>query len=233
MSDDEAPSSPYYDSHYVMKDVYDKTFWCIYTCCEGFGVSGCGDPCLISQLKCCCCEQSLSTTDCCGEEGCVFGVSKICCLVSMAGFPPGSKGDQGIPACACCNCRCGGGDGDDDEEEETQNKMIAKGTFLCFFCCCEGFGLMCGGDAPKVYGDSKLCCLRSHMQTAECNDPDTGCCYDHSKCCCLVTAQNCPPGGGKHDGIPLCACCGVKCGGEEPEEEDEGEGAPEQQSMMG
>jgi len=234
MSDNEGGShAQLHDSvHDQMKQLYDDVFWCFFAGCYGLGVTHCGDPCCLQQLKVLCLEDSTQSTDCCGEEGCIFGVNKVCCLTGLASFPPGSKGKWGIPMFACCNHRCGGGEVEEEEvDEDTATlKKIAEDTFLCYFCLCSGAGVMFGGDAPCVFGDSKFFCLRSHFKTGECNDPDTGCCYLHEKLCCLIDAETFPPGGGRHDGIPMCACCGKKCGGEDEDGDDE-EKEPVQETM--
>lgn len=144
-----------------------------------------------------------------------------------------------MPLCALCNVRCGGDEPEEDQGDPDMEtvKGIVADTFICWFCICEGMGVICGGDHPLCYGDGKLCCLRSHLGTGECNDPDVGCTYTHAKLGCFANAGACPPGGGKHDGIPLCAFCGMKCGGEEEGGkgtrglEDDEEEAPDQEEM--
>lgn len=237
MSDDESTQDAHDYAHDIahgaMKEVYENTFWCMFCCCEGFGLGSCCEPhaCIV-QRKCCCYEESQNTTECCGEEGCCFGVSKFCCCVSLVALPTG-KPEKGIPACALCNKRCGGGELDGDD----MNLVISKGTFLCCSFLGQGRGVMCGGDdVPLIYGDGKFLCIRSHVSTADCNDEDTGCCYNHEKSLCLVSAAACPPGGGIHDGIPTCACCGKVCMTNEEEgnayAEKRAEIAPEQESMV-
>lgn len=236
MSDDESTQDQHDVAHLTaseaMKEVYENTFWCIFAGCEGFGLASCCEPhAFITQRKILCYEESQNTTECCGEEGCFFGVSKMLCCVGMVAGPCGNSA-KGIPACALCNKRCGGGELDGDD----MTAVISKDTFLLCSVLGQGRGILMGGDdVPLVYGDGKLCCLRSHVGTAECNDEDTGCCYLHEKSLCCVYAAACPPGGGIHDGIPTCALLGKVFVTNEAEgnayEEKREAMAPEQDSM--
>jgi hypothetical protein len=201
----------------------------------GFAPSGtCCDPCCLSTYKYLCCEGYVGTTGCCTEqEGLCMGFEKICCLVQASAFPPGGSKGDGLPCVACCNYRCGG-EADslsDLEEVPTETKLLLEKTFLLTYCCCSGIG--CLNSGPMCKGTFKFCCLHGNHETSPCCG-ENGCCYMKSKMCCFVSAGACPPGGGSRDGIPICACCGTTCGGEDEKdyaEESESDEAPEQEMM--
>jgi hypothetical protein len=168
---------------------------------------------------------------------------KCCCFVGAGAFPPGGSKGDGLPCIACCNYRCGGEDEIADlEDVPSETKILLDNTFLCAYCCCYGGGYLgpacgfcgpnCGnGDGPCCKGTCKFCCLHSNHETAPCHG-DNGCCYQKQKLCCIVSGWACPPGGGKSDGLPICACCGKHCGGEEEETYDYAEEEAPEQEMM-
>lgn len=206
---------------------HDDTCWCCVSpiICGGFGCASPMDPCYLRATKCCCVEGIAYTEDCCTDEGCCYKFEKVCCIVSHTGCPPGGGHGDGVPMCACCNQRCGG-----EDEAPTESKLawndnarVMTEAFLCFYCLCAGCGVGSCCD-PMYRQTSKFMCIRSEVGTADCC-PDRGCCYDYGKMCCCIAALA-PPcvGGGKHDGIPMCAFLGMKCGEDEM-------GAPKQEKM--
>jgi hypothetical protein len=164
-----------------------------------------------------------------------MGVSKCCCCVNACSFPPGGSKGDGLPCIAICNQRCGGEDELADlEEAPSEMRLLLDQTFLIQYCCCSGFGCLCG--APLCKGTTKCCCLHGNYETADFYDPNKGCCYCKSKLCCSVNAYAFPPGGGAHDGLPMFACCGQKCCDDEPkreyaEDSEEELEEPEQEEM--
>lgn len=216
-------------------DVLKDSCWLYYCICSGCGFASqdkCCDPISVGTFKCLCCEGYSGTAPCWSEsEGLCMTFEKCCCFVSATSFPPGGSKGDGQPCFACCNYRCGGeSEVGELESHPSEVKMLMDQTFLCYYCCCSGFG--CLNDGPMCKGTSKVCCFHSNHETAPCCG-DNGCCYSKNKLCCMVSAQACPPGGGKSDGIPTCACCGATCGGEEVEKDyaEDSDEAPEQEAM--
>lgn len=197
-----------------MDETMKNTIWCSYCLFGGCGFmrTNCRDPVLCGGgTKCFCVESYCTDASCYTEdEGFVMGVQKLCCCISTYSFPPGGSKHDGIPCCALCNIRCGG-----EEEDDTPStqKAILNDAFLCFNVCCYGCGV--AWPRPFSLGRWKCCYVHGGENTADCWDSDSGCIYSKAKCLCCVVAGACPPGGGKHDGIPCCALCGLKCGGED------------------
>jgi len=187
------------------KELMSNTCWLSYCLCCGTGCSNCCDPCMLGTFKFLCCEGLFATAPCYGDEGCFHTLSKCCCLVNVGSFPPGGGGNDGVPCFACCNIRCGGEDG---QESISKYGQLVRDTFLCSHCLCCGCGCSSPAD-PLFLGTLKCCCLKTSFATSPACDEATGCCYTQSKCCCCITALTLPPGGGKNDGIPVLACCGV------------------------
>jgi len=95
--------------------------------------------------------------------------------------------------------------------------QIAETMRSTFWCCvnpllCCGFGIGECKD-PFFVKASKCCCCEAAFYTDDCCG-DEGACFNFSKTCCLVTHMTCWPGGGPDDGVPMCACCNMRCGGE-------------------
>jgi len=204
--------------HEKMAEAMDDTFWCFVCGCCGSGVGGCGDPMCLASQKTCCIETAAYTEDCWGDDGPCFAFQKICCIVQHQTLWPGGGPNDGVPICACCNLRCGG-DGNEDKKLTmvNTNAKIMSDAFLCYYALCCGCGL--STNFPMVKGDQKCFCFRSFASTASCCPADRGCCYTYQKACCCTHVTMFPPGGGKYDGIPCCACCGMKCGGEDDHED--------------
>merc|ERR1719401_3091893 len=90
-------------------------------------------------------------------------------------------------------------------------------TFWLYVCCCCGTGFGSCGD-PCCLSSQKCCCIESAMYTEDvCGDE--GPCFTFQKMCCIVQHQTLWPGGGPNDGVPCCACCNVRCGGADEEED--------------
>lgn len=196
----------------ALREVLDSTCWIYFLGCYGDGcTSQVCDPLITQDLKICCLRRQTYTTDCCGEEGWCHGFSKVCCCVTVSTFPP--TGRDGIPICAICNKRCGGGDGAVTSQDVAK---VVKETFLCYYFICQGYGCDFKSPcSPLLYGDSKFFCLQDTLRTEDCSSEETGCCFNKQKICCHVEGYACPPGGGGQDGLPMCAFCGMKCGGEQ------------------
>jgi len=79
-------------------------------------------------------------------------------------------------------------------------------------CLCGGWGCSQSGD-PCFVSSQKTCCIESAAYTDVCMG-DMGCCFQVSKICCLVSHCSPWPGGGPQDGVPICACCNQRCGGD-------------------
>lgn len=87
------------------------------------------------------------------------------------------------------------------------------------WCCvspltCGGFG--CAGPCEhSIYLKAwKCCCVEGSAFTEDCCTEE-GACFKFEKLCCIVSHYGCPPGGGNADGVPYCACCNQRCGGED------------------
>ncbi|CAE8720454.1 unnamed protein product [Polarella glacialis] len=189
------------------KELMSNTCWLSYCFFCGTGCSNCCDPLFLGTFKFLCCEGLCSTAPGYGEDGCCNTLSKCCCLVNVGSFPPGGGGNDGVPCFACCNIRCGGEGG--QEDGASKYEQLVRDTFLCSYCLCCGLGCSSPSSDPLFLGTLKCCCLKTSFATSPACDEATGCCYIQSKCCCCIQALTLPPGGGKSDGIPALACCGV------------------------
>lgn len=203
--------------HAMMESAFEDTFWISVCMCCGTGVGGCGDPCLLSSGKCCCVEAATYSEDCCGDLGPCFTFQKMCCMVTHQTLWPGGGPNDGVPCCAICNQRCGGESGEEEGERAltvvNTNAKILSDAFMCYYCLCCGCGLSM--NFPLVKIDQKCLCVRTFGSTASCWPEDRGICYKYEKAGCCVNICTFPCGGGRYDGIPSCACCGAKCGGED------------------
>jgi hypothetical protein len=85
-------------------------------------------------------------------------------------------------------------------------------------CSCGGYGCVSPSTAPMCMSHDKHCCIENLCQSEPWDEGGMGVCFDISKMCCIVNHSSCPPGGGPNDGVPLCACCGQRCGGESGED---------------
>lgn len=210
----EDPADP--DGHHEDMAVHmmENTCWLYFCCFFGGGIGHCCDPMIMGQTKCLCCYGVTHTDDCyTHDEGLIVSFQKMCCLVTHCGCPPGGGDADGIPCCAVCNQECG----KDSQIDESPNAVIVQNTFMLAYCLCCGLGCHGPGD-PLCKVSSKICCVRQEYGTEDCVN-DHGCCYSYHKTCCCVNAGVCPPGGGRHDGLPCCALCGFTCGGEDRQEE--------------
>lgn len=77
---------------------FQDTAWLFYCCCWGLGFTSCADPLVRGRQKFCCVENTLESAEPCGDEGCSFHASKLCCLASYSQCPP-----QMTPGVGCCN----------------------------------------------------------------------------------------------------------------------------------
>jgi len=81
-------------------------------------------------------------------------------------------------------------------------------------CTCGGHGCVSPSTAPLCMSQEKNCCIEHLCQSEPWDEGGMGVCFEISKFCCVVNHWSCPPGGGPNDGVPLCACCNRRCGGE-------------------
>lgn len=172
------------------------TCW-VYSCCVcGLGCTSC-TPLVQGQHKICCCRNRATTgEECCGPLGCCGGLTKLCCFVHHNAF-------GGPMKCALCNAFVCGGQPTASGmygADEAMEIALMQSTFWCWYCPCIG-GFGCAGSEPMVKSRSKLCCVMSEAETADCMGPE-GCCTGTSKTCCLAHYQSCPPR--MTPGIGLC-----------------------------
>lgn len=103
-----------------------------------------------------------------------------------------------------------------DDVGDMQMYEALKATCWLGVCGCFGTGMACSKCTdPCCLGTYKCCCCEGYNGTTSFYHPEEGLCMGFSKCCCLVIPCACPPGGTSGDGIPLCALCNCRCGGEE------------------
>lgn len=208
------PSKDWHKDHRVhVQEVLAQAWWlCTNPCfCGGHACGACSDPYCLADDKCFCIEGETYTEDVWSTQGLCFSLSKHCCLTCHQSCPPGGGPNDGVPLLACCNMRYGGGETGTNLLAE-ENAEIMNDTFLLNYCICMGCGVSKCAD-PYLKSSSKCLCMRSESFTAECMPSDRTCIYSKSKRFCCISACNCPPFGGKADGIPVCACCGLICCG--------------------
>eukprot|EP00933_Yihiella_yeosuensis_P032320 TRINITY_DN2590_c0_g1_i1.p1 TRINITY_DN2590_c0_g1~~TRINITY_DN2590_c0_g1_i1.p1 ORF type:complete len:233 (+),score=32.72 TRINITY_DN2590_c0_g1_i1:135-833(+) len=113
------------------------------------------------------------------------------------------------------------------QELQDQFEKIMDETCWCYQCCCIGQGCVSKCDDPMCHGQERWCGMCERFTgTTDCCGGE-GCCHDVTKCCCCVHLSSFPPGGGGNDGIPLCALCNMRCGGESSKSEEESAGYAE------
>jgi hypothetical protein len=81
-------------------------------------------------------------------------------------------------------------------------------------CLCGGHGCVSPSTAPLCMSQDKHCCIENFCQSEPWDEGGMGVCFEISKTFCVVNHWSCPPGGGPNDGVPLCAVCNRRCGGE-------------------
>jgi len=187
---------------------HEKTTW-LAVC--PFHCGGCGvaplTPVYAQDTKQCCieshsyCEGAFD-----GDSGCCFQFQKQCCCVTHCACPPGGGKRDGVPMFACCGVRCGK---DLPAEVPTTREQIMRDAFLLYYCCFTGCGVTRCRD-PLVMGSAKTLCCRTESRTTEICTEDGNCCFAYSKLLCCVDAKVGPCCfGGRADGVPGCALCGV------------------------
>lgn len=97
------------------------------------------------------------------------------------------------------------------DEESAKLKTSINETFWLFRYCFGGVG--CTALTSFYNAEEQCCCLRRVGGTADCCDYENGLCYDATKICCVVNAAAFPPYVGIKKGMPICALCNVRCGG--------------------
>jgi len=103
-----------------------------------------------------------------------------------------------------------------DDVGDMQMLEALKATCWLGVCGCFGSGLNCSQCCdPVCLGTYKCCCCEGYNGTTSFYDAEEGLCMGFSKSCCIVMTCACPPGGTSVDGIPTCAVCNYRCGGEE------------------
>lgn len=105
---------------------FQNSFWCHYCCCNGCGVTRCGNPLVKGSQKCFCVKTICETADVCGTEGCSFSVQKGCCMVGHNQCPPAMS-----PGIGCCNILCMGNLSDSAREvlvapEQTEMRVVSQ-----------------------------------------------------------------------------------------------------------
>eukprot|EP00931_Biecheleriopsis_adriatica_P043118 TRINITY_DN24651_c0_g1_i1.p1 TRINITY_DN24651_c0_g1~~TRINITY_DN24651_c0_g1_i1.p1 ORF type:complete len:243 (+),score=55.44 TRINITY_DN24651_c0_g1_i1:79-807(+) len=201
----------------------EETLWLCTSpmCCGGCGFGPIGSPLCMGDHKFCCLESEAYTEDLSSDYGVCFNEEKICCCITHCAIPPGGGRNDGVPLFACCNMRWGGGE--DGEVILEKQAQLMKKSFLLYYFCCFGCGLVSCSD-PIIMGSQKFCCLREKNTTSDCFPSDRPVIYNKSKICCMVEACSFPCCGGYQDGVPGCAVCGnVLFGASSP--------APEQQPL--
>jgi len=83
---------------------FHDTCWLLYCCCYGYGCTRCADPLCKGRSKICCLVQDMETAECCGDEGCMFQVSKCTCVIAQMQCPCPMT-----PGIGCCGVLCCGG----------------------------------------------------------------------------------------------------------------------------
>lgn len=120
--------------------------------------------------------------------------------------------------------------GEDDEPlnmfeyVDDTTAQVGHEAFWCYMCPIGGGCAWTRCGDPMFVGRQKFLCLKGYSGTTDCCSEEEGCISGVSKCCCIVTAYSFPPQccGGKaaeHDGMPTCAICNCRCGGENKEAE--------------
>jgi len=232
--DDQEQAKGYVDAVKVRSSQINReTWWLNYCVCGGCGChKDFCNPFYMKREKFLCFETFQKTTDWwTKEQGLCMQVQKICCLLTIAAFPPGGASNDGIPLCALCNTRWGGEKKTDDETDRTELKKIVDEAFICFHILCYGCGVATKGDICHI--EDKFCCCYRMCQTAH-PFTDEGCCYKTEKLCWCNDNCVCPPGGMKDSDLPMIACCGkvLVAGSSNQVAAVEGQGAPQQEIMQ-
>lgn len=118
-------------------------------------------------------------------------------------------------------------DGPTDMFDYVDDKVAEVGHEACWCIMCP----LTGGCAwarcsdPLIVGRSKILCMKSYSGTTDCCSKEEGCVASVGKMCCIVSNYSFPPQccgteAQKHDGIPTCAICNARCGGEDEDAEE-------------
>lgn len=92
---------------------------------------------------------------------------------------------------------------------------VLKESFWLGYCVIGGLGLTSKCTDPCCLGVYKFLCVEGYNGTTDCWNQE-GCCMGFNKFCCLVQAGSFPCGT-KGDGLPCCAICNFRMGGDGPD----------------
>merc|ERR1711862_1029806 len=166
-----------------------------------------GSPMCVGSGKIFCCTTGFATgQECVGEKGLLFGLSKLCCLVSGV--------NSNKMAIGCCDQFCFGKPYSEDEDVKDNENDYMEHVFWCCYCLIAGYG--CAPPSPMISSDVKICCYEAKASSAdECHDPDAGCINFSEKICCFMNKAQFPPS------MDLGLGCCVRCvGGPEEKSND-------------
>jgi len=135
--------------------VINETKWCVYCCCEGWGLGPFSDPLIAAEQKQLCLRSSASTTDIMGADGLCNSTEIMCCITEHFQVPP----VKDAPALACLNKKCGGSFGSTDFPEGLFEKSkIMDDTFWINYCICSGCGINKMDQGLFAAQFKQLCC---------------------------------------------------------------------------
>jgi hypothetical protein len=94
---------------------------------------------------------------------------------------------------------------------------VLKESCWMYYCLFSGWGFAPCSKAcdPCCLGVYKCLCCEGYNGTTDCWNQE-GCCMSFNKCCCFVQAGSFPPGTAG-DGLPCCAICNFRMGGDAPD----------------
>jgi len=170
--------------------IINETKWCVYCCCEGWGLGPFSDPLIAAEVKQLCIRSSSSTTDLMGSDGLCHNTSVMLCLTSQFQLPP----VKDAPKVMCCNKKLLGGSFGSVEwpsESKLFEQKIMDDTFWLYYCCCSGNGLNKMDQGIYSAQFKQLCC-RGYTNI-EPPTVDGVCCSQVNTTLCLWGECQMPP----------------------------------------
>jgi len=178
--------------------VINDTKWCVYCCCQGWGLGPFSDPLIGGEVKELCCRSSMSTTDIMGKDGLCNEVQVCLCITEQCQLPP----VKDAPALACFNKKCGGSFGSTEFPSGFfEESKIMKDTFWINYCLCSGCGINKMDQGLFSSQFKELCCRGS--SNIEPPVIDGIFCSSVGTECCIYSECQMPP----HKPNPTIALC--------------------------
>lgn len=170
--------------------IINETTWCVYCCCEGWGLGPFSDPIIASEKKQLCLRSSFSTADVMASDGLCHSTSVLLCFTKHFQFPP----VKDAPKVMCCNKNLLGGSFGSTEWPSTSKvfeQKIMEDTFWCYYCCCfgEGGNML---DQGIFSEQNKWLCCRGYTNI-EAPTVEGVCCSGVGTTLCLWSEGQCPP----------------------------------------